>query len=147
MTADGTSRGRGRGRGRSASAIAAGFVLTALLSLATDVVMHATRVFPPWGEPMADGLFVWATVYRVAYTVLGGYVTAALAPRRPMSHVMALGIIGMVAATVGLVATWNAGPALGPGWYPVLLVVTALPCVWAGGMLHARYRGRSEGGA
>jgi len=127
-------------RARSAGAVAAGFVVTALLSLGTDVVMHATGVFPPWGTPMTTLLFAWATVYRVVYTVLGGYVTAALAPRQPMTHVMALGAIGILAATVGAVATWNAGPAFGPKWYPILLIVTALPSVWAGGLLRARVR-------
>ena len=119
-------------------AVVAGFALTALLSVGTDAVMHASGVFPPWGEQMAGGLFAWATIYRVVYTVLGGYLTATLAPRRPMSHVMALGAVGALAAAVGAVATWNAGPAFGPKWYPVLLVVTALPCVWAGGILRVR---------
>ena len=121
--------------GRSVLAVFAGFVTTALLSVGADAVMHGAGIFPPLGQPMSNGLFVWATVYRCAFTVLGGYVTAALAPRSPMSHVVVLGAIGMVAATVGLVVTWNAGPALGPKWYPILLVVTALPCVWSGGFL------------
>src|SRR4029453_12151577 len=130
-------------RGRSVAAAASGFFATALLSLARDVVMHATGVFPPWGQAMSDGLYVLATIYRVVYTVIGGYLTAALAPRRPMKHVMILGTIGIVAATVGTVATWNAGPAFGPRWYPLLLVVTALPCVWAGGMMRARQMSHS----
>jgi peptidoglycan/LPS O-acetylase OafA/YrhL len=127
-------------RGRSVGAVAAGFVVTALLSLGTDVVLHASGVFPPWGEPMASDRFVLATAYRVVYTVLGGYLTAALAPQRPMAHVITLGVIGVLAATVGMVATWTAGPAFGPRWYPILLVVTALPCVWAGGFLGQRLR-------
>jgi peptidoglycan/LPS O-acetylase OafA/YrhL len=125
-------------RRRSIGAVVAGFLVTALLSVATDAVMHAMAVFPPVGQVMSDGLFAWAATYRVAYTVLGGYVTASLAPRRPLSHVMVLGAIGVLAATAGAVATWNAGPAFGPRWYPILLVVTALPCVWAGGMLRER---------
>jgi hypothetical protein len=125
-------------RSRSIVAVAAGFLLTAVLSLATDVVMHATGIFPPWGEPMSDRLFALATAYRVVATVLGGYVTAALAPRRPMFHVLVLAAIGTIVATIGLVATWNAGPALGPRWYPILLVVTAVPCVWLGGGLRTR---------
>src|SRR5262245_32099094 len=139
MTADLVSHRRGR----SVAAVAAGFFATALLSLGTDVVLHATTVFPPWGQPMSDGLFVLATIYRAVYTVIGGYLTAALASRRPMSHVMILGAIGIVAATVGAVATSNAGPAFGPRWYPLLLIVTALPCVWAGGMLRARRASQS----
>jgi hypothetical protein len=128
--------------GRSVGAIAAGFVLTAALSLGMDVIMHATGVFPPWGEPMSNGLFAWATTYRIVFTVLGGYVMSAVAPGRPMAHVMVGGAIGIVVATIGLVATWNAGPAFGPKWYPILLVVTALPCVWLGGLLRARSGGQ-----
>jgi hypothetical protein len=130
-------------RTRGAAAVAAGFVLTALLSLATDVVMHAIGIFPPWGEPMSGALFAWATIYRVVYTVVGGYVTAALAPVRPMMHVMVLAGIGLAAAAVGAAATWNAGPALGPKWYPLLLVATAVPCVWAGGLLRVGRMSRS----
>jgi len=132
-------------RGRSIVAVAAGFFVTALLSLGTDVVMHATGVFPPWLEPMSGGLFVVATAYRIVFTVLGGYVTAALAPWQPMRHVMMLGAIGTVVASIGAAATWNAGPALGPKWYPLALVVTALPCVWQGGVLRLRRSMRPTG--
>jgi peptidoglycan/LPS O-acetylase OafA/YrhL len=127
-------------RWRSVGAVVAGFLVTALLSVGTDAVMHANGVFPPVGEPMADGLFVWALAYRLLYTLLGGWVTAALAPSRPIAHVFVLGAIGVLAATAGAVATWNAGPAFGPRWYPVLLVLTALPFVWAGGILRARFQ-------
>jgi hypothetical protein len=125
-------------RGRSIVAVTAGFFVTALLSLGTDVVMHATGVFPPWLEPMSSELFVVATAYRIVFTVVGGYVTAALAPWQPMRHVMVLGAIGTVVAAIGAAATWNAGPALGPKWYPLSLIVTALPCVWQGGVLRLR---------
>jgi len=120
---------------RSAGAVLAGFATAALLSIATDAVMHAAGVFPPSGQPMSDALFVWATVYRAAFTVLGGYITARLAPRKPMTHVLALGVLGIVAGSAGAIATWDLGPEFGPKWYPILLVVTALPCVWAGGAL------------
>ena len=124
--------------GRSIGAVLAGFIATAVLSIGADAVMHATGVFPPWGQPMSDGLFMWATVYRVAFTVLGGLITARLAPQAPLTHVLILGVVGVVVASVGVVATWNQGPEFGPKWYPILLVVTALPCVWAGGLLAGR---------
>lgn len=132
-----------QGLGRSIGAVVAGFVATALLSIGGDVVMHATGVFPPWGQPMSDGLFAWATIYRAAFTVLGGYITARLAPRKPMTHVLVLGALGIVAASAGALATWNRGPEFGPRWYPLLLIVTALPCVWAGGVLAGR-SGKTE---
>jgi peptidoglycan/LPS O-acetylase OafA/YrhL len=127
---------------RSIGAVLAGFLATFILSIATDLVLHAAGVFPPWGQPMSDALFVLATVYRTIYTVAGGYVTARLAPGRPMAHALALGIVGLFAAVAGTVATWNKGPEFGPKWYPLALVVLAIPCVLFGGKLaqHATAR-------
>jgi peptidoglycan/LPS O-acetylase OafA/YrhL len=87
---------------------------------------------------MSDGLFVLATAYRLAFTVLGGFVIARLAPRKPMTHVLVLGTLGMAAASAGAIATWNQGPEFGPKWYPILLVVTALPCMWVGSVIAGR---------
>jgi hypothetical protein len=50
-----------------------------------------------------------------------------------MTHVLVLGTVGIVAGSAGAIATWNLGPEFGPKWYPIMLVVTALPCVWAEG--------------
>jgi hypothetical protein len=123
--------------GRSVWAVAAGFLTVVAGSLGLDVIMHATGVFPPWGQPMSDGLFAWATVYRLVITVLGGYVTAVLAPRNPIGHALVLGGVGFVAAALGAATTWNQGPEFGPKWYPILLVVTAIPCTWLGGLAGA----------
>ncbi len=83
---------------------------------------------------MSDPLFGLATAYRVIYAVLGSYTTAALAPRRPMLHAMIGGTIGLALSIVGAVVTWNK-VELGPHWYPLALVVTALPCAWLGGKI------------
>jgi peptidoglycan/LPS O-acetylase OafA/YrhL len=123
---------------RSIGAVFAGFFATAILSIVTDLVLHAAGIFPAWGQPMSDALFVLATAYRIVYTIAGGYITARLAPDRPMAHVLVLGIVGLMAAVAGTLATWNKGPEFGPKWYPLALVVTALPCVWAGGKLAQR---------
>jgi hypothetical protein len=49
---------------RSIGAVFAGFVVVVVLSLGTDAVLHATGVFPGWGEPMSDALFLLATAYE-----------------------------------------------------------------------------------
>ena len=121
--------------GRSVCAVFAGVVV---LSTGTDAVMHAAGVFPPFGEPMSNGRFLLATAYRVVYAILGSYLTARLAPQRPMKHALAGGFIGLVLASVGAAATWNKGPEFGPHWYPLALVATALPCAWVGGRLGPR---------
>jgi len=40
---------------KSIGAVLAGMFATIVLSLGTDVVLHAAGTFPPWGQPMADG--------------------------------------------------------------------------------------------
>jgi len=116
--------------------VLAGLLTVVILSLGTDLALHASGIFPPWGEPMDDALFLLATAYRSIYAVAGSYIAARLAPDRPMQHALALGVVGLALSTVGAVATWNAGPAFGPRWYPLALVATALPCAWIGGKLH-----------
>jgi hypothetical protein len=139
---------RPRRRLRSAAALLAGFLFVFVLSLGTDIVLHASGIFPPWGQPMSDPLFVLATVYRTVYGIAGSYITARLAPDRPMQHALAGGLIGLVLSTAGAVATWGRGPAFGPHWYPVALIVLAMPCAWAGGKLHgmraARHAAQQE---
>jgi hypothetical protein len=120
---------------RSVAALLAGFVVVVALSLGTDAVLHASGIFPPLGQPMSNSLFLVATIYRLTYGVFGGYVTARLAPDRAMQHALLGGCIGLILSSVGVVATWNRGPEFGPHWYPLALVVTALPCAWLGGKL------------
>ena len=119
-------------------AVVAGFFACFILSIVTDLVLHAAGIFPPWGQPMSDALFVLATAYRTVFTVAGGYITARLAPDRPMGHALTLGIVGLFAAIAGTVATWNKGPEFGPKWYPLALVALAIPCTWLGGKLATR---------
>jgi hypothetical protein len=121
--------------GRSIGAVLAGIVAAIALTIGTDIVLHAVGVFAPWGQPNSDGPLMLATAYRIVYGVAGSYITARLAPERPMAHALVGGIIGLVVSTVGAVATWNSGPAYGPHWYPVALILIALPTGWAGGRL------------
>ena len=122
-------------RGRSVGAVLAGLVAIFVLSIGTDLAMHATGVFPPMNQPMSDQLFVLATAYRIIYSILGCYITARLAPNHPMKHALILGVIGIVLGIIGAVATWNRGPEFGPHWYPLALIIVSIPCAWIGGKL------------
>jgi hypothetical protein len=124
--------------GRSAGAVLAGIAVVVVLSIATDAVMQSTGVFPPSGTPMADTLFLLATAYRVVYGIAGGYITARLAPGRPMAHAVVLGALGTVAAIAGAIVTWNNVSTPGPHWYPLALVILAIPQSWAGARLRER---------
>ena len=120
---------------RRIAAVLAGLFFVFIITTLTDVVMHASGIFPPLGQPMSGSLFVLALAYRIVYGIAGGYVTARLAPDKPVKHAVVLGVIGFVLSTVGALATWNRGPEFGPHWYPISLIVIAIPSAWIGGKL------------
>jgi hypothetical protein len=112
-------------------ALLAGILFVIVVTTLVDIVLHATAVFPPLGEPIDDRLSLIATSYRVIIGIAAGYLTAKLAPSNSMKHAMILGIIGTVLGTLGVVASW--GSKLGPAWYPIALAVLAIPqsCIGA----------------
>jgi hypothetical protein len=117
---------------KSVGSVVAGFLVVVILSTVTDIILEKLGIFPP----ATDGLFVtWmlllALAYRSIYTVVGGYVTAMLAPTNPKKHIMILGIVGTIMGMLGVIAGWN----LSAHWYPIALAVTAFPLVWLGGKL------------
>jgi len=126
---------------RSIGAVVAGLLFVIVITTATDAILHATGIYPPWGLPMAGSLFLIALAYRIIYGIAGGYITARLAPDRRMMHALILGLIGFVLSLLGMLATWNRGPEFGPKWYPISLIVIAIPTAWIGGKLVRSYRG------
>lgn len=123
---------------KSIWAILAGFLTVVLLSTGTDFVLENTGIFPSYADQMQNGSPVWllltALIYRSIYTVLGGYVTALLAPTNPMKHIIILAILGTIGGIAGVFAGWQYGNQ----WYPIALAVTAFPLVWLGGKLRLK---------
>jgi hypothetical protein len=132
---------RPRRIGRSIGALGAGFLTVVILSIGTDIALRSDGIFPPLGQPMSDALLLLATSYRSVYGVFGSYITARLAPDRPLQHALAGGVVGLVLSIVGVVMAWNKVATLGPHWYPLALVATALPCAWLGGKLRVMQLG------
>src|SRR3569623_1029542 len=100
---------------RSFGSVLAGFAVIVLLSVGADEIMHASGILPrgPMWNPAHNAL---ALFYRCVIAVLGGWVTARLAPRNPMRHAGILGAIGTLLGILGAAAT--AGRGFGPSWYP-----------------------------
>ena len=122
---------------KSIRAIISGAAIGAVLSIGTDFVLEKSGFFPPIGQ----GVFIWwmlliALFYRGIYTILSGYVTAALAPNNPMRHAVILGIIGAAVTILGSIANWDKSAA----WYPIALIIITLPCTWLGGKLRVKKR-------
>ncbi len=127
---------------KSIWAVVAGVLVIVVVTTIVDIVLHAAGVFPPMNVPIDDRLSLIATSYRVVVSIGGAYLTARLAPERPMKHAMILGVLGTVLGAVAAVATWGNG--LGPHWYPIALAVLAIPQCWVGGRLYElRLRARA----
>jgi hypothetical protein len=120
--------------GLSVLAIVAGFIAVIILSFGTDAILRALKLY---NDRMSDPLFMVAAVYRTIYGIIGSYITARVAPYAPMAHALTGGIIGFVLSILGTVVSWS-HPEMGPHWYPVALVITALPSAWIGGRIRHR---------
>jgi hypothetical protein len=142
MTAPAATTAQPRHIWRSTGAVLIGLVAVVALSLGTDQLLHVLDVYPPWGEPMDDpALNLLALAYRCVYAVLGSYLAAKYAPTAPMRHALTLGLVGLVLSSAGAAAA--SGMNLGPMWYPIALIISALPCAWLGGKLYlSRHRDR-----
>ena len=121
-------------KAKSIWAVVAGVLFIIVVTTLVDIVLHAIHVFPPMNQPINDALALLATCYRVVISIGGAWLTARLAPEKPMKHALILGVVGVVLGLVGVVVTWNLG--LGPRWYAIALVVLAIPQCWAGGRIY-----------
>jgi hypothetical protein len=124
---------------KSIGAVLAGAIVGIILEIGTDVLLRQLHIFPPLTQPMTDSrLLALATVYRTIYGVIGAYITAWLAPSRPVLHAFILGFLGELAAIAGVISTWNDTDKYGPHWYPIALVILALPPALLGAWLNQR---------
>lgn len=123
---------------RSIGAVLAGFVACFVLAIATDVVLVMAHVFPDPAHPelYGDGLYALITLYTAAYSAFGGWLAARLAPARPIAHAVALGVLGFVASSLGAYMNWD--KAAGHEWYPIALIIIAIPSCWLGGMIYMK---------
>lgn len=121
---------------KSIGAALAGILTGALPAVATDEILHATGVLPRENLYVAAWLIWVVLAYRTVYTILGCYVTAKLAPKNPMAHAVAVGLLGVVAAAAGAYATRDMN--LGPQWYAWTLAALTIPTGWIGGWIAKR---------
>jgi hypothetical protein len=124
---------------KSIWALVAGVLFVIVLTTIIDIVLHFVGFYPPIGLPMDDRQSLVATAYRIVISIAGAWITARLAPAKPMNHVMILGVLGTLLGVVGVVATWNRD--LGPHWYPIALAALAIPQSWVGGRLYQTQTG------
>ena len=124
----------GKNISRASEPFSRGFALIACLAFVTDTVLQRVGILPVTGaKRFESGHSLLALTYHLAYTVLGGYLAARLAPRHPMAHALALGALGVAFSIAGLIAITTGD--LAPAWYGWALIVFSLPVTWIGGKL------------
>ncbi len=117
---------------KSIGAVIAGFVALAILSTIMDSVLQKTGIMKT--EPFDENpvwLIAIIILYRTIFNTFGCYLTARIAPNKPMKHAIILGIICFVLTIVGLIVMWD----IPPRWYPISLIVLTLPAAWLGGKM------------
>jgi hypothetical protein len=118
---------------RSIGAIAAGLLTLVVLCVLTDALLVAIHLLP---SPQAHHPYALVslgvvTFYCAVYTLVGGYVTARLAPTRPVAHAVILGVLGMALSTLGTMNSWQ----IGNGWNAITLVAEGIPLCWLGALI------------
>ena len=128
---------------KSIVAIVAGFVLTFVLNVGTNAVL--AKVAPdliPTGAPVTDpAALVLICAYVAAFGILGCYVTARLAPSRPLFHALVLGGIALAMSIPVTVMAWNDTPA----WFNVYNLLAVMPYAYIGGRIRERQLERQGG--
>lgn len=118
---------------RSIGAVTTGLAVIVLLCVLTDALLVVVHILP---TPNGHHLYTLATLgvvifYCTVYTLVGGYVTARLAPIRPVAHAVVLGILGMALSTLGTMNNWQ----IGDGWNAITLLAEGLPLSWLGALI------------
>ncbi len=116
---------------KSIVAILAGFLVVVILSIATDLILNMTDIMKQPFDTNPTWFIILVILYRNAFSTFGSYLTARLAPSKPMRHAMIGGFIGLALSIAGAVVMWDTPPR----WYAISLIVLALPSAWLGGKI------------
>lgn len=117
---------------KSIGAILAGFILAAILSIGTDVLLNTINIMNM--ESFKDNsaiIVLIVIIYRFIYNVIGCYLTSKLAPNKPMKHALIIGVIRTVFALLGSITMWDKAVA----WYNISVILISLPSAWIGAKL------------
>jgi hypothetical protein len=127
---------------RSVLAVVAGFVFIAAFAIGTDALVRSVvpGAFDATGRTDSVPLLLFTICYVGVWAVAGCWLTARLAPNRPMRHAMILGVLGLAFNVMGSIAAWDTAPA----WFHLVSLALVLPFAWLGGRLRERQLARGE---
>ena len=126
---------------RSIAAIVFGFLFIGALAFGADAALRAAMpsAFSPSGRVDSVPVLLLMQAYVFVFAVTGCYLTARLAPNRPLRHALILGLCGLAFNVAGTIAMWQTAPA----WYHVVALALVMPAAWLGGRLREMQLERS----
>lgn len=118
---------------RSIGVVLFGFVLIGALSFGADAVLKSSipDAFDASGRVQSTSVLLLVMAYVGLFATSGCYLTARLAPARPMLHALVLGALGLAFNVAGTIALWDTAPA----WYHLASLALVMPYAWLGGRL------------
>lgn len=121
----------------SIAAVLAGLVFIFVTHAGTDFILESLGIFTPATAGFhTTWMMVVALIYRTFFSIIGCYITALIAPGRPMLHALILGGIGVVLSTLGaIMAIYYQLTDL---WYAFALIAVTMPCAWLGAKLASK---------
>ncbi len=119
--------------GRSIASVVAGFITTTVLAVGADALLVAAAPgsFAANGHVASAAILAAMLAYTFAFAVVGCFVTAKLAGRRPMFHALVLGGIALAITILASIA----GSGTAPAWFHAIAIAQILPAAWIGGKL------------
>lgn len=118
---------------RSIAAVVAGVLAILFAAKIMDVVLYNLHVYR--GATFDERTALVASAHRLLITIAGGWLTARLAPGKPIRHALILGVVDTAMNLFGA-AMWDQN--YGPIWFPIWLAVLAIPECWLGATLFVR---------
>jgi hypothetical protein len=127
---------------QSIGAIITGFAVVAVFSFGADFVLHTAgaEYFDENGRSNNPAILSLTLSYVSAFTIVGSYIAARLAPRRPVKHALILGAIILLINGAGTLSLWGTAPA----WYHIASLLLVIPCAFLGGWLRNRQIGSPD---
>lgn len=128
---------------RSILAVIAGSVTWMVTALGMDFVLMsvAPQWFGPGGRTERAPVLLFMMCYALGFSVLGGYVAAAVARRREIAHAFVLGLVQLAMGVAATINFWDTAPA----WYHLTFLALLVPANVLGGRLRqARKAGPSR---
>lgn len=127
---------------RSVAVVVCGFAAMTALSLVADAALMSVKpdLFSTGGVARSVPLLVFILIYSFVFLAVGGYLTAAIAKRSEINHVLALGALLLVMSVVASAQLWETAPA----WWHIVSLASIVPGVLFGGFICAAQHQRAR---